>query len=79
MITPNEYTRALTYVDDIAGMGKSKTVEIVGKNSTEMEERKKFEFNLEKTQFLKVEAKKRKKEDVPHITLSKGKVKQTTE
>ena len=78
-ITPKVSTKAMTYVDDIAGMGRKETVEIVGRNLREMEERKKFEFNLEKTKCLKVKGTNNKEEEIPEIYLKKGKVEETSE
>ncbi len=44
-ISPNLYTEALAYVDDILGVGSKKHIEKVGKHLLEMEKRKKYTFN----------------------------------
>lgn len=44
-ISPNVYTEALAYVDDILAVGSKEHIEKVGKNLLEMEKRKKYAFN----------------------------------
>ena len=48
VISPRVYCGALIYVDDISGVGSKNLIEGIGTNLRQMEETKKFTFNVEK-------------------------------
>ena len=59
VITPSVMTNAMIYVDDISGAGGLEMIKIIGENLKEMEQKRKFEFNLEKTKYMKIKTGKR--------------------
>ena len=73
----NFIIESLTFVDDIIGIGTKKTVEKVGRNLRTMEIQKKFTFNKEKTNIMKITPHKQnvnKNMITPRIEVGQGRV-----
>ena len=73
VISPSVTCRAMVYVDDISGAGNKNTIENIGRNLRQMEETKKFTFNLDKSKYLVINT-GTGKEEVPEIELLNGKM-----
>ncbi|MCH2406115.1 MAG: hypothetical protein MK200_07985, partial [Nitrosopumilus sp.] len=58
MIYPNIEVSALTFMDDIAGMGSKTTVEQIMENCKLMEKGKEMEFSIEKSKWMMMKNKK---------------------
>ena len=71
-ITPDTSIGALVYVDDIAVAGSVSKIVETGKNIREMEKRKKYTFNVDKTNIVRIGKRKNKVEAI--IELKKGQV-----
>ena len=64
LITPTIYTEALTYVDDMLGMGNKKTAEKVMNNCKQMEEDKCMEFSISKSKWMVMRTSRAKEEEI---------------
>ena len=60
MIRSRTKTGVMVYVDDIGGIGSKETIEAIRRNLKKMEERKKFTFNMKKSNYLIIQTGKRK-------------------
>ena len=78
MISPTVECRAMVYVDDISGAGSKNMIEKIGRNLRQMEETKKFTFNLDKSKYLVINT-GTEKEEMPEIELVNGKMEKTNE
>eukprot|EP00112_Aurelia_sp_Birch-Aquarium-sp1_P012703 Seg2675.2 transcript_id=Seg2675.2/GoldUCD/mRNA.D3Y31 product="RNA-directed DNA polymerase from mobile element jockey" protein_id=Seg2675.2/GoldUCD/D3Y31 len=78
IISPAVVCRAMIYVDDISGAGSKSMIENIGRNLRQMEETKKFTFNLEKSKYLVINTRIGKGEE-PEIELLNRKMQKAQE
>ena len=64
VISPKVTCRAMVYVDDIIGAGSKRMIENIGRNLRQMEETKKFTFNLDKSKYLVINTGKGKEDKI---------------
>ena len=74
VISPKVTCRAMVYVDDVSGAGSKRMIECIGRNLRQMEETKKFTFNLDKNKYLVINT-GTGKEEVPEKKLLNEKMK----
>lgn len=65
-------------MDDIGAAGTKKRIETVGEKLREIEKRKKFKFDTEKTRYMVIKG-RNEKEEMPEITARKGKIEKIDE
>ena len=78
MISPTMKVESLIYVDDINATGSKMMIETAVDNLKEMEMKKKFTFNLEKTNFMIIEN-RRQTSERPTLILERGEMSEVKE